>query len=105
MRSRAKSGAFFSRRRWQHLRENCRIKIASENRNCGDAKFFLIFCRNKQRTNAKSKRSNDRGMAICRRRKNYAMIGVEVRPYGKNRSYFEDRFVRTDFGDRAAIVV
>ena len=22
---------------------NCRIKIASENRNCGDAKFFLIF--------------------------------------------------------------
>ena len=24
---------------------NCRIKIASKNRNCGNAKFVLIFCR------------------------------------------------------------
>ena len=25
------------------LRENCRIKISSKNRNCGDAKIFLNF--------------------------------------------------------------
>ena len=68
--------------RWRHLRDNCRIKIASKNRNCRDAKFFLIFCRKKQWTNAKSERSKGRGLAICRRRKIYAMIGVELRPYG-----------------------
>ena len=68
--------------RWRHLLENCRIKIASKNRNCGDAKFFLIFCRKEQRTNAKSEWSKGRGLAMCRRRKNYAMIGVELRSCG-----------------------
>ena len=80
VRSRAKSCAVFSRRRWRHLPENCRIKIASKNRNCVDAKFFLIFCLKEQRTNAKSERSKGRGRAICRRRKCYAIIGVELRP-------------------------
>ena len=57
-------------------------KDCIKNRNCGDAKFFLICCRKKQRTNAKSERSKCRGLAICRCRKIYAMIGVELRPYG-----------------------
>ena len=82
VRSRAKSCAVFSRRRWRQLRENSRVKVVSKHRNCGDAKFFLIFFRKKQRTNAKSERSKDRVLAICRRRKMYAMIGVELRPYG-----------------------
>ena len=43
VRSRAKPWAIFSRRRWRHLRENCRIKIASKHRNCVDAKFFFDF--------------------------------------------------------------
>ena len=59
-----------------------RMKIASKNRNCGDAKFFLIFCRKKQRTNAKSEPSKGHGLAICMRRQIYAMIGVELIPYG-----------------------
>ena len=42
------------------MRENCRIKIASKNRNCRDAKFFFIFVA-KKRTNAKSERSKGRG--------------------------------------------
>ena len=67
--------------RWRHLRDNCRIKIGSKNRNCGDAIFFF-FCRKKQRTNAKSERSKCRGLAICRRRQLYAMIGVELRTCG-----------------------
>ena len=29
-------------RRWRHLRDNSRIKIACKHCNCGDAKFFLI---------------------------------------------------------------
>ena len=64
------------------MRDNCRIKIGSKNRNCGDAKFFLIFCRKKQRTKAKSEQSKRRGLAICRRRQIDAMIGVELRPFG-----------------------
>ena len=81
VRSREMSCAVFSRRRWRHLRENCRIKIASKNRNCGDAKFFFyIFCRQKQTISAKSERFKGRGLAIlCRRRKIYAMIGETVR--------------------------
>ena len=74
------SCAVFSKRRWRHLRENCHIKIASKNRNCGDAKFFFIFCRKKQRTNANSERSKGGRYATCRRRKIYAMIGVEFTP-------------------------
>ena len=35
----------------------------------------------------------------------YAMIAVEMGPSGRFSSSFEDRFVKTDFGDRAAIVV
>ena len=92
MRSRAKSRAVFSRRRWRHLREHYRIKIASKNRNCGDAKFSFICCRKKQRTNAKSERSKGRGLAICRHRQIYATIGVELRPYGEI-----GPILRTDF--------
>ena len=62
--------------------KNCRIKIAPKHRNYGDAKFFLIFCRKKQRTNAKSEWSKGRGLAICRRRKIYVIIGVELIPFG-----------------------
>ena len=47
------------------------------------AKFVLIFfCKKKQRTNAKSERSKGSGLARCRRRQIYAMIGEELRPYG-----------------------
>ena len=61
---------------------NCGIKIASKNRNCGNAKIVFMLCRTKQRTNAKTERAKGRGLAICRRRKIYAMIGVELRPCG-----------------------
>ena len=46
------------------------------------AKFMIIFSVKKQRTNAKCERSKGRGQAISRRRKIYAMIGVELRPCG-----------------------
>ena len=94
VRSRAKSCAVFSRRLWRHLRENCRIKITSKNRNCGDAKFFLIYCRKRQRTNAKSERAKGRGLAICRRRKMYAMIGPILRTdFCAQPSYSIDIFI------------
>ena len=47
---------------------------------CGE--IYDDFCRKKQRTNAKSERSKGRVLAICRRRKIYALIGVELRPCG-----------------------
>ena len=54
--------------------------------------LFMIFVVKKQRTNAKSK---GRGLAICRRRKIYAMNAVELGSPGRNLSNFEDRFLRT----------
>ena len=37
----------------RRLRDNSRIKIACKHCNCGDAKFFLIEYRKKQRINAR----------------------------------------------------
>ena len=48
---------------------------------------FLFFVVKNKRTNAKSEQSKGRGLAICRRRQIYAMIGVvEIGP-----------ILRTDF--------
>ena len=58
-----------------------------------------------QRTYAKNERSKCSGLVRCWRRKIYAMIAVELGEQGRFWSNFEDRFVKTDFGDRAAIVV
>ena len=49
------------------MRDNCRVKIASKNRNSGDAKFFVV--KNKGQTQKAGERSKGRGLAICRRRK------------------------------------
>ena len=40
--------------------------------------LFMIFCRKKQRTNAKKVSNKGPGLARCRRRKIYAMIAVEM---------------------------
>ena len=64
---------------------------------------MMIFVVKKQRTNAKSERSKGRGLAICRRRKMYAMIGVELRPCVR---VDLRQFLRTDPGDwRPGMVV
>ena len=76
----------FSRRRWRHLYYNCRIKCE------------IIFCRKKQRTNAKSRRTKRSRIGKMEAHKNrrhercrFASVRIEFR----NRSNFEDRFLWT----------
>ena len=66
-----------NRRRWRYLAINTKTRYMVK---CGE--IYDDFCRKKQRVNAKSERSKGCGQVICRRRKMYAMIGDELRPYG-----------------------
>ena len=104
MGSRVKSWAVFSRRRWRHLYDNCRIKIASKHRNCGDIRnsFWFFVIKNEGQTQKAS------GSKVA----DWQDVGVEkCTPWlvsnwdrtGRNWSNFEDRFVETDFGDSPPI--
>ena len=75
--------------RWAWRAHGGRGDIKCEN--CSVKSFF----RKKQRINAKSEPSKCSGLAISRRRKIYAMIGVELRTSGRFSSNLEDGSVKT----------